>query len=302
MYKKVVLGVALVSAMAVSLPHKIWQAKPVDPQIAGISTVGAGGEDKQFAAPEFLSNIQPPQVSAKAALAIDLNTGTNLYSWNFDEKLPIASLTKLMTAMVVLDKVNKDSVVTVEKSDLNTECVCMGLVTGEQITVENLLKGMLIPSSNDAAQVLARFVAGDNGKFEDLMNQKAERMNLTSTHFSTPVGLDSSDNYSTTLDLSKIVQEFLKYDLLSKIVDTKSADVTSTDGKIVHHLHTTNKLLLENPEVVGVKTGFTSQAQGNLIIKIKHGPAEVLTVVLNTPNREEDTQKLIDWVFKAYRW
>jgi D-alanyl-D-alanine carboxypeptidase (penicillin-binding protein 5/6) len=161
---------------------------------------------------------------------------------------------------------------------------------------------MLVPSSNDAAQTLARFIGGDEDKFVNMMNDKAKVLGLADTNFSNPVGLDSADNYSTALDLSKITQEFLKYSLLSDIVNTKAEDVTSIDGTIIHHLHTSNKLLLENPEVVGVKTGFTTEAQGNLIVKINHNGAEVLTIVLNTPNREDDTQKLIDWIFRAYRW
>ncbi len=178
----------------------------------------------------------------------------------------------------------------------------MGLVEGEQITVEHLLQGMLIPSNNDAAVALARFVGGNQDNFVLMMNEKAQTLQLKNTHFSNPDGLVSADNYSTANDLSKITKEFLKYSLLERIVATAGLDVSSVDGKFVHKLKTSNKMLLDNSDVVGVKTGFTSDAQGNLILKIDQKGIEILTIVLNTPNREDDTQKLIDWVYANYKW
>jgi len=259
-------------------------------------------EEKKPITPVLVDNPAPLAMSTKSVLALDLASGKVLYSQNPDEKLPIASLTKLMTAMVVLDHTNKDTVVTVEQQDVQVICSCMGLVSGEQISVENLLKGLLIPSGNDAALALARSVGGTNETFVSWMNEKAKNLNLVNTQFSNPVGLDSSENYSTANDLAKITQEFLKYSILEKIVATAGEDVSSVDGKIVHHLKTSNKLLLEDSDIVGVKTGFTNDAQGNLIVKIDHNGILVLTIVLNTPDREDETQKLIDWIFANYKW
>jgi D-alanyl-D-alanine carboxypeptidase (penicillin-binding protein 5/6) len=303
MYKKTVTVISALALLIVILPHKSWHNREIiGSAVSSAQTENLTPTTSDTVSPELIGPNLTLHTSAKAILAIDLNTGTQLYAQNPQEKLPIASLTKLMTAMVVLDHVNKDQVVTIEKSDTATTCLCVGLVPGEQITVENLLKAMLIPSSNDSAKTLARFVGGDEEKFVDMMNDKAKQLGLTDSHFSNPAGLDSPDNYSTALDLQKTVQEFLKYALLERIVATGGQDVTSVDGNIVHHLRTSNKLLLENSEVVGVKTGFTNDAQGNLIIKIDHNGIKVLTIVLNTPNREDDTQSLIDWIFSAYRW
>lgn len=255
----------------------------------------------QLAAPEFIGTSEP-ELSAKAAIALDLTSDQKLFSKNPDERLPIASLTKLMTAMVVLDKVSEDKIATVAKEDTVVIGSKMGLVSGEQMTVKNLLFGLLVPSSNDAAMTLARFAGGDVQKFVDDMNAKAIQLKLANTHYDNPVGLDSSQNYSTVNDLVIITREFLKYDLLEEIVATTGLEVSSVDGKITHRLHTSNKLLLENSDVVGVKTGFTSDAQGNLVIKMEHASQKVLTVVLNTPNREDDSRNLLDWIFKSYRW
>jgi D-alanyl-D-alanine carboxypeptidase len=253
--------------------------------------------------PEIAVNLAPPELTAHAALGFDLNSGTILYSNNLDEKLPIASLTKLMTAIV-----------TVKNSDLNALAEIgkqgqvvgssIGLVSGEVITVHNLLKALLIPSSNDAAVALANFVGQDQTQenFTELMNQEAQGLGLVDTRFSNPVGWDSDENYSNAWDLVKIVKEFLRHPELAEIVRTKSAQITDTTGKYIYELRTTNKLLLDDPEVIGIKTGFTSKALGNLIILNDHNGAMVLTIVLGSENREQDTQKLLEWIFKVYRW
>ncbi|MBX4204661.1 MAG: serine hydrolase [Candidatus Doudnabacteria bacterium] len=299
MYRKTIFSIAALGAVVLIFPHQTWNK-----QLPAVSSASIENQEPSAdtVSPELIGGSTAPHSSAKSILAIDLNTGTVLYSQNPAEKLPIASLTKLMTAMVVSDHASKDQVVTIDKADTQVTCLCVGLLAGEQLTVENLLKAMLIPSSNDSAKALARFTGGDEVAFVKMMNDKAAELGLADTHFSNPAGLDSPDNYSTAQDLSKIAQEFLKYSLLERIVATGGMDVSSVDGKFVHHLRTSNKLLLENSEVVGVKTGFTNDAQGNLIIKIDHNGIKVLTIVLNTPNREDDTRNLIDWIFHAYRW
>lgn len=250
-------------------------------------------------------NLTPPLLTAHAALAFDLNSGAILYSNNLDEKMPIASLTKLMTALTVINHADPKFQVTITKADETPIGSTVGLVAGERINVSSLLAAMLIPSGNDAALALANFVSGTPEKFADLMNQDAESLHLVNTHFSNPVGWDSYDkqeNFSNTLDLIKIVQEFLKHEQLRQIVGTRKISVSSADGKYVHQLQTTNKLLLDDPDVLGIKTGFTSKALGNLIILVNRGDSEIVTIVLGSDNREDDTQKLLDWVYRVYRW
>lgn len=254
------------------------------------------------AAPEIASTLPVPQLSAKSVLALDLNSGTILYSKNLDEQLPIASLTKLMTALVVMKNKNLTDTIIVGKRDQGVIGNNAGLVAGEILTVDSLLHALLISSSNDAAVTLADGIVEDQTKFADLMNAQAKSMGLNNTHFANPVGWDSDENYSTTLDLVKIVKEFLKNESLKKIVQIKQMNISSVDGKRIHELLTTNKLLLENPEVVGIKTGFTSKAFGNLIILTNHQSSQVLTIVLGSENREQDTRELLDWLFQVYRW
>lgn len=270
------------------------------PIISGASTSAHMQSVKS--APELAATLEAPNLRAKAAVAVDLDSGSILYSRNLDEKLPIASLTKLMTALVVVKSVDTKSIVTIEKKDQTVIGSTIGLVEGEQITVHELLRGMLIPSGNDAALTLANYVGGNVDNFAATMNEEAAKLGLVNTHFSNPVGWDSDENYSNALDLVKIVRELMQSDELAKIVATKEADVSSVDGRYSHKVTSTNKLLLQNPEVIGVKTGFTSKALGNLIILSNHNDRKILTIVLGSEDREGDSQQLMDWLFAVYRW
>ncbi len=304
MLNKIIYTILGIGLAIVLIPHSARDTSKKS-LISGVSTQ-AQAADQIKSAPEMAINQAVPVLTAHAALAFDLDSGTILFSSNLDEKLPIASLTKLMTALVVVKKANLDAEVTIAKQDLTSVGSTVGLVEGEKIKVSDLLSAMLIPSGNDAALALADFVGETPEKFADLMNQEAKDLNLVQTHFSNPVGWDSyedQENFSNALDLVRIVKEFLKHDELASIVRTRETTVSSVDGKYNHTLRTTNKLLLDNPqEVMGIKTGFTSKALGNLIILTNHNNRQILTIVLGSQNREEDTQKLLDWVLSVYRW
>lgn len=253
-------------------------------------------------APELAGNLETPQLSARAALSFDLNSGAILYTKNFDQELPVASLTKLVTALVVVDKLSFNDEVVVERADTLVVGSNMGLVPGERIKVIDLLHGMLISSSNDAAMALSRQVAGSAEEFVVLMNQKITALGLSSSHFSNPVGLDSADNYSTTFDLGRIVGEFVSKPELARVVQLRQLEVASVDDKFRHVLTSTNELLIEDASIMGIKTGYTDEAKGNLVIRKKQGEADVVTIILGSDDREEDTRKLLAWVFGSYRW
>ncbi|MGE5298307.1 MAG: D-alanyl-D-alanine carboxypeptidase family protein [Acidobacteriaceae bacterium] len=297
------LALVLVAAAGLAIPGRSvdYQYGHVQKKVLGVSTESLV-QNKLSSAPEFANVALPPQLTATSAMAFDLDSGTILYTHNFDESVGIASLTKLMTALVASDMIKPQDIVTVQKSDTLVVGNNMGLVPGERITVRDLEKGMLILSANDAAKTLARFSAGTEEKFIELMNQRAAKMGLGSSRFSNPVGLDSLENYSTAHDLSAIVKEFMKHSDLADIVKTKEATVYSLDYKTSHQLRTTNKLLLDNPDVFGIKTGYTSMAKGNLISYVVKDNARVVTIVLGSDNREDDATKLIDWVFATYQW
>jgi serine-type D-Ala-D-Ala carboxypeptidase (penicillin-binding protein 5/6) len=300
MYKRILLLIAGIGLIVIFAPQRTGY-KPATPAVLGTAEEAETNE-KIHPAPELAEGIEPPKLSAKAGFAYDLSSGTILYSRSFDEQLPIASLTKLITALTAMDFITDESVITVQPSDVRVIGSNLGLVPGEQIRAYDVLSAMLISSSNDAAQALARHVGGSQEKFVEMMNRKAESLGLVSTKFGNPVGLDSSDNYSTAYDLSRIVAETVKNPVISKIVETKEMQIKSIDGKYSHKSRTTNRLLLENPTVVGIKTGFTSGAKGNLIIRSKQGNADVITIVLGSDNREQDTRDLLEWIWSAYRW
>ncbi|MBI4049588.1 MAG: D-alanyl-D-alanine carboxypeptidase [Candidatus Doudnabacteria bacterium] len=263
--------------------------------VLGVSTVSSS------TSPELASDISPPNLQSRAAFAYDLASGTILFTQNLDERLPIASLTKLITALVAVKNFQLGDVVTVKRADTNVVGNSMGLVPNERITVRDLLYGLLISSSNDAALALASY-GGGLDKFTAMMNEEAVKLNLHSTNFSNPVGWDYGDNYSTAHDLSIVVNEFLKYQLLSEIVKIKQTELVSADEEYSHKLTTTNKLLAENNAVTGVKTGFTSQAKGNLILRVENNDQAVITIILGSDDREADSQKLLEWINKVYRW
>ncbi len=302
MLNKIIYTILGVGLAVIFFPQAVRDHKR--PSIAGITTQTASASPATVA-PEMALNLSAPQIGSKSAVVYDLNSGTVLYSKNLDEKLPIASLTKLMTAIVTVRHVPPDSVVTIRKTDLTEIGSTVGLVEGEKIKVIDLLKAMLIPSGNDAALALASYVGGSPEKFAVLMNEEGQRLNLVATSFSNPVGWDRWDdkeNFSNSLDLIKIVQDFITHEELREIVSTKQAVVTSVDGKYVHNLHTTNQLLMEDSNVVGIKTGFTSKALGNLIIQYKAEGTSVLSIILSSQDREEDSRKLLEWVYQVYRW
>lgn len=299
MLNKIIYTILGIGLALVFFPRPAHDAGK-SPVVSGVSIQNVSPPSLK-SAPEMAASIDPPKLTAKSALAIDLDSGTILYSSNLDEKLPIASLTKMMTAIVVVKNTSLEATVTIGKQGQVVGST-VGLVAGETITVHNLLKALLIPSGNDVALALANFVSGSPEQFALLMNQEAQTLGLVDTRFANPVGWDSDENYSNTLDLVKIVQEFLKHPELAEIVKTKEALISSTDGKYTYDLHTTNKLLLDDPEVIGLKTGFTSKALGNLVILADHQNSKVLTIVLGSDNRELDTQNLLDWLFTVYRW
>jgi D-alanyl-D-alanine carboxypeptidase len=299
-------GLAIVTLVGVSLfPVQIRE----ESQIAATAEVlGASTqiENPVAPAPEFINNLVMPQLTSRSAFAYDMGSGTILYTLNFDQREPIASLTKLMTALVALEHLRLTDVITVQPEDIQVVGTNMGLVAGERIRVIDVLQGMLIPSSNDAAKTIAHAAAGSETKFIAWMNQKARDLGMYNTKFVNVTGLDglddSTSNFSTAYDLARLVNEALKNQTISNIVQTRSLTVRSLDSKVVHELHTSNKLMTEDETITGVKTGYTSLAKGNLIIRQKHNDTEVIVIVLGSDNREQDAKTLLDWVNAVYKW
>ncbi|HEB01574.1 MAG TPA: D-alanyl-D-alanine carboxypeptidase [Candidatus Portnoybacteria bacterium] len=263
-------------------------------------------EGEIYLAPLPVRNSAVPdfETEAKAALVLDVGTDKVLYQKNGDEELPMASLTKLMTALVILNKAELTEIVTVSKEAVETEGVSGHLFPGEEITVKNLLYALLVESSNDAAVALSQHISGSVEKFVKSMNQKAKTLGLKKTHFANPSGLDENGNYSTAYELAQLTDAVLDKPLIWEMLRTQEIDIQSVDGKTNHHLENTNQLLDKLPHIVGGKTGYTEEAGRTLILVIGHPTDnhQIITVVLDVPDRFGETEKLVNWVFEAYQW
>jgi D-alanyl-D-alanine carboxypeptidase (penicillin-binding protein 5/6) len=245
--------------------------------------------------------VAPAEVSARAAISVDLGSQTIMFQKNPDLKVPIASLTKLMTAYIILDEEDPNALVTVSANAAATQGSTMGLVSGETISVRNLLFGLLINSGNDAAVALAEYNTGSESNFVKKMNLKADALGLEQSQFSNSTGLDIGEAYSTPRDLALLSSYLLQDDTVREIVNLKSAEVQSVDGR-VHQLQNTNTLLGEMG-IKGLKTGKTPAA-GECLISLAEGQNghEILLVILGSSSRFNDTRVIVDWINRAFVW
>lgn len=264
--------------------------------------------------PEFFPirkwSIKEPEILAKSAIVVsfkpDDQEGNILFKTNTDQILPIASLTKIMTAIIVLENFELEEIIKVSKNSVLTLGDKGGLIRGEELEVGDLLYIMLMESSNDAAMALA----SDNprlsyGEFINLMNSKAQELGLESTYFLDPIGLNSK-NKSTVLELADLTSHALNFPVIWEILKTSKITITSIDNKFIHNLINTNELLDKISFLKGGKTGYTEEAGGCMLtvstISGSFGDNYLITVVLGSDQREGDTEKLINWSQEAYIW
>lgn len=249
-----------------------------------------------------------PVISGQGAFAVDLNSGVPLYEKNADAALLPASTTKIITALVALDSYQLDQVLTVGKG-VKVDGQKMGLYSGEQMKVEDLLYGLLVYSANDAAIVLAQnYCAPQNTQscgyevFVNAMNQKAAELFMTNSHFDNPVGLDGTNQRSTAKDLVRASEVAMRNPQFAKMVGTKQITVTDVTGKSVYNLRNINTLLGSVPGVTGVKTGWTENARENLVTYVERDGHRVIIAVLGSQDRFGETKELTDWIFSNYQW
>jgi len=253
--------------------------------------------------PIYDSNKEKPVINAKAVLVYDTLSGRFLFSKNPRIKLPIASLTKILSAVIILENFDTKETVVIPREALKVDDEKQTLYLGENITIQNLLKLMLIESSNDAAYALAWYANNKEINFTDKMNEKARLLGMNDSKFFDPAGLDDNA-YSTPEDLVKLVKYSFKHDLIWEILTEKSIVVRSADGKIEHKVESTDQLLGVIPDIFGGKTGYTDSALGCmiLVVNIPDKNDKLISIVLGSRSRFDDTNKLIDWVKSAYRW
>lgn len=248
------------------------------------------------------SNFLPaPNFSAASVIASEAGTDFILFAKDSHKRVPIASTTKIMTALVSLEYFKPNEILTVPANITNIMGSTMGLRAEERITFRGLLYGMLLNSGNDVAYTVAANYPGGTEAFVAAMNIKASELNLSDTHFSNPAGFDSPDHFSSAYDLVKIAGVALENYQFARVVATKDTIVASEDKSSIHQLKNLNKLL-ETPGVLGIKTGTTPLAKENLVGLVERDGHKILTVVLGSDDRFGETERLIDWVYANFSW
>ena len=245
--------------------------------------------------------ITEPTINSRAAVVLDRNSGIILFGKNENEKRKMASTTKIMTAIVVIENSNLDNIVTISSKAAGTGGSRLGLHTNDKISIRNLLYGLLLCSGNDAAVALAESVGGDIQGFADLMNKKCTELGLTSTHFVTPHGLDNDEHYTTAYELALITNYALKNETFKNFVGTKNCTITINNSP--KNLSNTNELLGNLDGVYGVKTGFTNGANRCLVTSIKRGDMDLICIVLGADtkkDRTKDSIELIEYAFNNF--
>lgn len=237
------------------------------------------------------------QLNSRIALIYDRSSGRIIFEKNGNKQTPMASTTKIMTAIVVLENTNLKNIVTVDSKSASIGGSRLGLKRYDKVTVNDLLYGLMLRSGNDAASALAIYIGGSIQNFAEMMNNKAKKLGLKNTHFVVPHGLDNKDHYTTAYELAKITDYALKNETFKKIVSTSSTSI-NING-VPSQITNTNKLLNNVSGVYGVKTGFTNGAGRCLVTACKKNKMDIITVIIGADTskiRTEDTKKLINYV------
>ena len=238
--------------------------------------------------------IRTDALSAKAAVVINGDTGEILFSKNADERLPMASTTKIMTALLLCENADLDKTIVTTKEMVTVEGSSMGLQVGDTVSFHDLLYGMMLASGNDAANTTAIAISGSVSEFVELMNQKAMELGLENTHFETPSGLDGSEHYTTAYELALIAKYALQNEDFAKAASSKSATLCYGNPPYKRTLTNHNRLLKSYDDIVGVKTGFTKKSGRCLVTAAKKDGKFVIAVTLNDPNDWADHRSLLD--------
>lgn len=248
------------------------------------------------------SSNTKPTINSRRYAIYDRLSGRCIYGKDENKQTAMASTTKIMTAIIVVENCKLEDIVTITAKAAGTGGATLGINKDDKITVNDLLYGLMLRSGNDAAVALAIHTAGSVEEFANMMNQKAKQLNLKNTHFVMPHGLDNEEHYTTAYELAKITDYALKNKTIAKIVATKSTTIYINE--MPRQINNTNELLGNVEGVYGVKTGFTNNAGRCLVTSVKRGDMDLIVVVLGADTRKDrakDSMKLIEYAFKKYR-
>jgi D-alanyl-D-alanine carboxypeptidase (penicillin-binding protein 5/6) len=239
------------------------------------------------------------KLDSVAGVVIDQESGRVLYDKNGEMVLAMASTTKIITAIVAIEKSNLREVVVVSSTAAAIRGSTVGLKVGEKITMEELLYGLMLRSGNDAAIAIAEHIGGSVEKFAKLMNDKALELGAYNTNFVTPHGLDKEEHYTTARDLAKITAYTMENNIFAQIVSTKSISSGIT-GDFNRSYANINKFLFRLDNSDGVKTGSTGNAGKCLVASVKHPYGRYICVVLNSSDRWKDAERLVEYADKNF--
>ena len=241
-------------------------------------------------------------LSAQSAILIDGHTGRVLLEHNSYQRRGMASTTKIMTALVAIESGKLSDIVTVSNSAANVEGSSMWLKSGEKISVESLLFGLMLNSGNDAATALAEYIGGDVPKFAEMMTKKAKSLGLENTSFTNPHGLDNENHYTTAYDLAQITRYALSNKKFAEIVSSKKKIVEWEDNEWGRSLRNHNKMLTMYQGADGVKTGFTKKCGRCLVSSATRDNLKLIAVTLNAPSDWHDHTGMLDFGFSKYNY
>ncbi len=245
--------------------------------------------------------IDISDVSAECAVVISEQTGELIFEKNSDRQHSMASTTKIMTALLAVDSGKLNDEISVTKEMTLVEGTSMGLVSGDSVSLKELVYGMLLASGNDAANATAIHLGGNVESFAALMNQKAKELGMKNTHFVTPSGLDDDEHYSTAYDMALLGKYAVQNPIFKAACSSKNAVLTYGNPPYRRTLYNHNRLLSSYEYALGIKTGFTKKSGRCLVSYAEKDGIGLIAVTLNAPNDWSDHKKMLDYGFSVIK-
>ncbi len=251
--------------------------------------------------PLLVRELPPPRITAEMAVVLDEASGAVLYGVNEHEEVAPASLTKIVTAMVAIELGRPSARVTTDvDSRVMWDSTVMGLVPGEEVSLEDLLYGIMLPSGNDAAIAIARYIAGNERIFAELMNAKVRQLGLQHTHFVNPHGLEEPGHYSSAYDMAMLARAAMRDPYFRQLAAAKEWRASGLLRS--YRMVNLNRLLWQYPGADGVKIGYEDTALNTMVVSATRDGHRIYASFMRSRSRDADGTALLDYAFNAYAW
>lgn len=244
--------------------------------------------------------IPPPVLKAKSAIVVDAETGQVLYELRADERRPMASTTKMMTAILLIERGNLDDLVVASENAVNTRYANLNMTPGETIPLRDLLYAILLRSSNDGSVAAAEYLCGTEERFVQMMNEKAQELGLTNTHFANSHGLDHPEHYSSARDLATLARYCIQNPVFNEIVRTRRVRILRSINQQDVVVTARARVLKHLAGADGIKSGYTAKAGRCFVGSVTRDGWRLISVVLGSTDADSDTRALIEWAYKQY--